>query len=123
MKQILEMVKKVMSELPEVDVWAENHPVITENDFKRIIAARLYHCGMTLLDNSNKAKIVRHIAVWPDGHFSLPVFEELSKAILEPQESWNKAVWQQIARQLYNSEKTEKNITMFNAATEQLLCL
>ena len=92
-----------------------------ERNFKTIIQQRINHCEKQYNDKIDENTYRNEsIIYFSDGtHFSIPVYKFLKEALNKSMQEWNRMVWQQIVRQMYNN--VERNETLFNIATEYLL--
>lgn len=88
--------------------------------FTTLLNNRINHCYKELKSHADKAKVTDNkVIVWKDGHFSLPIFEELLAAKELKMERWSALIWQQIIRQMAIEQSTDTDL--YYVATEQLL--
>ena len=91
-------------------------------EFIEVIRRRILHCEENCLYNLDEAQVCeRQTIVWTGGHFSIPVHAALRRALTCAPHEWDRLVWQQIVRQLYEDEM--KDEVLFRIATEALLVL
>ena len=90
--------------------------------FTTLLNNRINHCYEELKRHANEAKVTNNqiIVFWKDGHFSLPVFEELLAAKELKMKKWSIIIWQQIIRQMAIEQSTDTDL--YYVATEWLLC-
>lgn len=108
----------------EIETRFKSHiPDDYKFEFAEVIRRRIHHCEENCLHNLAEAQVCNdgQTIVWTGGHFSIPVHAELRKALYCAPHEWNRLVWQQIIRQMYEDEV--KNEILFQVATEVLLVL
>lgn len=89
--------------------------------FTTLLNNRINHCYEELKSHANEARVINNqtMVVWKDGHFSLPVFEELLAAKELKMKEWSVLIWQQIIRQMAIEQSTDTDL--YYVATEWLL--
>lgn len=89
--------------------------------FTTLLNNRINHCYEELKSHADEARVINNqtMVVWKDGHFSLPVFEELLAAKELKMERWSALIWQQIIRQMAIEQSTDTDL--YYVATERLL--
>ena len=118
-------VLKLIETLPSVETFRIYEAKRSEKEyqvlFTTLLNNRINHCYEELKSHANEAKVNNNqtIVVWKDGHFSLPVFEELLAAKELKMNEWPVIIWQQIIRQMAIEQSTDTDL--YYVATEWLL--
>lgn len=112
--------KELINSLPKANFSPTQYWYEYEQDFKIIIIERLRHCLEQLKLNKHHAKFTGDYICWEGGHFTIPVYIQLRKALNSSIYDWNSLIWQQIARYIY-SNKDNYNERLFMIATESML--
>ena len=118
-------VLKLIATLPSVEPFNRCEAKRSEKEyqvlFTTLLNNRINHCYEELKSHADEAKVNNNqtIVVWEDGHFSLPVFEELLAAKELKMELWSVLIWQQIIRQMAIEQSTDTDL--YYVATEWLL--
>ena len=118
-------VLKLIETLPSVETFHIYEAKRSEKEyqvlFTTLLNNRINHCYEELKSHANEAKVNNNqtIVVWKDGHFSLPVFEELLAAKELKMNEWPVIIWQQIIRQMAIEQSTDTDL--YYVATEWLL--
>ena len=120
-----EEVLKLIATLPSVKTFHIYEAKRSEKEyqvlFTTLLNNRINHCYEELKSHADEAKVNNNqtIVVWKDGHFSLPVFEELLAAKELKMKEWSVIIWQQIVRQMAIEQSTD--VDLYYVATEWLL--
>ena len=120
-----EEVLKLIETLPSVEIFNRYEAKRSEKEyqvlFTTLLNNRINHCYEELKSHADEAKVNNNqtIVVWKDGHFSLPVFEELLAAKELKMKEWSVIIWQQIIRQMAIEQSTD--VDLYYVATEWLL--
>ena len=120
-----EEVLKLIETLPSVEIFNRYEAKRSEKEyqvlFTTLLNNRINHCYEELKSHADEAKVNNNqtIVVWKDGHFSLPVFEELLAAKELKMKEWSIIIWQQIVRQMAIEQSTDADL--YYVATEWLL--
>ena len=118
-------VLKLIETLPSVKTFYIYEAKRSEKEyqvlFTTLLNNRINHCYEELKSHADEAKVNNNqtIVVWKDGHFSLPVFEELLAAKELKMKEWSVIIWQQIIRQMAIEQSTDADL--YYVATEWLL--
>ena len=118
-------VLKLIETLPSVETLYIHEAKRSEKEhqvlFTTLLNNRINHCYEELKSHADEAKVINNqtIIIWKDGHFSLPVFEELLAAKELKMKEWSVIVWQQIIRQMAIEQSTDTDL--YYVATEWLL--
>ena len=118
-------VLKLIATLPSVEPFRIYEAKQSEKEyqvlFTTLLNNRINHCYEELKSHADEAKANNNqtIVFWKDGHFSLPVFEELLAAKELKMEEWSIIIWQQIIRQMAIEQSTDADL--YYVATEWLL--
>ena len=117
-------VLKLIETLPNTKAFNRYEAKRSEKEyqvlFTTLLNNRINHCYKELKSHADEAKITDNkVVVWKDGHFSLPVFEELLAAKELRMEKWSVLIWQQIIRQMAIEQSTD--VDLYYVATERLL--
>ena len=118
-------VLKLIATLPSVESFRIYEAKQSEKEyqvlFTTLLNNRINHCYEELKSHADEAKVNNNqtIVFWKDGHFSLPVFEELLAAKELKMEEWSIIIWQQIIRQMAIEQSTDADL--YYVATEWLL--
>ena len=118
-------VLKLIATLPSVEPFRIYEAKQSEKEyqvlFTTLLNNRINHCYEELKSHADEAKVNNNqtIVFWKDGHFSLPVFEELLAAKELKMEEWSIIIWQQIIRQMAIEQSTDADL--YYVATEWLL--
>ena len=120
-----EEVLKLIETLPSVETFNRYEAKRSEKEyqvlFTTLLNNRINHCYEELKSHADEAKVINNqtIVVWKNGHFSLPVFEELLAAKELKMKEWSVIIWQQIIRQMAIEQSTD--VDLYYIATEWLL--
>ena len=120
-----EEVLKLIETLPSVETFNHYEAKRSEKEyqvlFTTLLNNRINHCYEELKSHADEAKVINNqtVVVWKDGHFSLPVFEELLAAKELKMKEWPVIIWQQIIRQMAIEQSTD--VDLYYVATEWLL--
>ena len=120
-----EEVLKLIETLPSVETFNCYEAKRSEKEyqvlFTTLLNNRINHCYEELKSHADEAKVNNNqtIVFWKDGHFSLPVFEELLAAKELKMKEWSVIIWQQIIRQMAIEQSTD--VDLYYVATEWLL--
>ena len=120
-----EEVLKLIETLPSVETFNRYEAKRSEKEyqvlFTTLLNNRINHCYEELKSHADEAKVINNqtIVVWKDGHFSLPVFEELLAAKELKMKEWSVIIWQQIVRQMAIEQSIDADL--YYVATEWLL--
>ena len=120
-----EEVLKLIETLPSVETFNRYEAKRSEKEyqvlFTTLLNNRINHCYEELKSHADEAKVNNNqtIVVWKDGHFSLPVFEELLAAKELKMKEWSVIIWQQIIRQMAIEQSTD--VDLYYVATKWLL--
>ena len=120
-----EEVLKLIETLPSVEIFNRYEAKRSEKEyqvlFTTLLNNRINHCYEELKSHADEAKVNNNqtIIIWKDGHFSLPVFEELLAAKELKMKEWSVIIWQQIIRQMAIEQSTD--VDLYYVATEWLL--
>ena len=120
-----EEVLKLIETLPSVEIFNRYEAKRSEKEyqvlFTTLLNNRINHCYEELKSHADEAKVNNNqtIVVWKDGHFSLPVFEELLAAKELKMKEWSVIIWQQIIRQMAIEQSTD--VDLYYVATKWLL--
>ena len=120
-----EEVLKLIETLPSVETFNRYEAKRSEKEyqvlFTTLLNNRINHCYEELKSHADEAKVINNqtIVVWKDGHFSLPVFEELLVAKELKMKEWSVIIWQQIIRQMAIEQSTD--VDLYYVATKWLL--
>lgn len=118
-------VLKLIETLPSVETFYIYEAKRSEKEyqvlFTTLLNNRINHCYEELKNHVDEAKVNNNqtIVFWKDGHFSLPVFEELLAAKELKMKEWPMLIWQQIIRQMAIEQSTDTDL--YYVATEWLL--
>ena len=118
-------VLKLIATLPSVESFRIYEAKQSQKEyqvlFTTLLNNRINHCYEELKSHADEAKVNNNqtIVFWKDGHFSLPVFEELLAAKELKMEEWSIIIWQQIIRQMAIEQSTDADL--YYVATEWLL--
>ena len=118
-------VLKLIATLPSVEPFRIYEAKRSEKEyqvlFTTLLNNRINHCYEELKSHADEAKVNNNqtIVFWKDGHFSLPVFEELLAAKELKMKEWSIIIWQQIVRQMAIEQSTDTDL--YYVATEWLL--
>ena len=118
-------VLKLIATLPSVESFRIYEAKQSQKEyqvlFTTLLNNRINHCYEELKSHADEAKVNNNqtIVFWKDGHFSLPVFEELLAAKELKMEEWSIIIWQQIIRQMAIEQSTDTDL--YYVATEWLL--
>ena len=118
-------VLKLIATLPSVKTFYIYEAKRSEKEyqvlFTTLLNNRINHCYEELKSHADEAKVNNNqtIVAWKDGHFSLPVFEELLAAKELKMKEWSIIIWQQIVRQMAIEQSTD--VDLYYVATEWLL--
>ena len=118
-------VLKLIETLPSIEPFHIYEAKRSEKEyqvlFTTLLNNRINHCYEELKSHADEAKVNNNqtIVVWKDGHFSLPVFEELLAAKELKMKEWSVIIWQQIIRQMAIEQSTD--VDLYYVATEWLL--
>lgn len=114
--------------LPSVNYWnydvaLESVLSIHKDFFISMIQHRINHCENQLKAHLHEAKatLERQIIVWEGGHFAVPVWTELNKALNQEPIEWTALVWEQIIRQM-GREKEPFDAVLWDIASEGCMC-
>lgn len=117
-----------ISTLPSVNYWSsgiELEDVLNthKNFFVSMIQHRIDHCENQLNVHLHEAKTVLsgQIIVWEGGHFAVPVWSELNKALNQEPIEWSALVWEQIIRQM-GREQEHFDAILWDIASEGCMC-
>ena len=86
-----------------------------------MIQNRINHCEEQLNAHLHEAQSLGQIIIWKDGHFSIPVWEQLKEAQNQYIQNWNALVWEQIIRQM-GRENEHFDALLWDIASEMCLC-
>ena len=120
-----EEVLKLIETLPSVKTFYIYEAKRSEKEyqvlFTTLLNNRINHCYEELKSHADEAEVNNNqtIVAWKDGHFSLPVFEELLAAKELKMKEWSVIIWQQIVRQMAIEQSTD--VDLYYVATEWLL--
>ena len=120
-----EEVLKLIETLPSVETFNRYEAKRSEKEyqvlFTTLLNNRINHCYEELKSHADEAKVNNNqtIVFWKDGHFSLPVFEELLAAKELKMKEWSVIIWQQIIRQMAIEQSTD--VDLYYVATKWLL--
>ena len=120
-----EEVLKLIETLPSVETFNRYEAKRSEKEyqvlFTTLLNNRINHCYEELKSHADEAKVINNqtIVVWKNGHFSLPVFEELLAAKELKMKEWSVIIWQQIVRQMAIEQSIDADL--YYVATEWLL--
>ena len=120
-----EEVLKLIATLPSVEPFHIYEAKRSEKEyqvlFTTLLNNRINHCYEELKSHADEAKVNNNqtIVFWKDGHFSLPVFEELLAAKELKMKEWSVIIWQQIIRQMAIEQSTD--VDLYYVATKWLL--
>lgn len=120
-----EEVLKLITTLPSAGTFYVYEAKRSEKEyqvlFTTLLNNRINHCYEELKSHADEAKVNNNqtIVFWKDGHFSLPVFEELLAAKELKMKEWSVIIWQQIIRQMAIEQSTDTDL--YYVATEWLL--
>ena len=120
-----EEILKLIETLPSVESFYTHEAKRSEKEyqvlFTTLLNNRINHCYEELKSHVDEAKVNNNqtIIIWKDGHFSLPVFEELLAAKELKMKEWSIIIWQQIIRQMAIEQSTD--VDLYYVATEWLL--
>ena len=120
-----EEVLKLIETLPSVKTFYIYEAKRSEKEyqvlFTTLLNNRINHCYEELKSHADEAEVNNNqtIVAWKDGHFSLPVFEELLAAKELKMKEWSIIIWQQIVRQMAIEQSTD--VDLYYVATEWLL--
>ena len=120
-----EEVLKLIETLPSVETFNRYEAKRSEKEyqvlFTTLLNNRINHCYEELKSHADEAKVNNNqtIVFWKDGHFSLPVFEELLAAKELKMKEWSIIIWHQIVRQMAIEQSTDADL--YYVATEWLL--
>ena len=124
---VKELFSKI-STLPSVNYWGsgiEPEDVLNthKNFFRTMIQHRIDHCENQLNTHLHEAKTVLsgQIIVWEGGHFAVPVWTELNKALNQEPIEWTALVWEQIIRQM-GREQEHFDAILWDIASEGCMC-
>lgn len=117
-----------ISTLSNVDYYGSNIKIedtlnAHKDFFYTIIQHRINHCENQLNAHLHKAKIVLsgQVIVWEGGHFAVPVWTELNKALNQEPIEWTALVWEQIIRQM-GREQEHFDTILWDIASEGCMC-
>lgn len=120
-----EEVLKLIATLPSTKAFNRCETKRSEKEyqvlFTTLLNNRINHCYEELKSHADEARVINNqtMVVWKDGHFSLPVFEELLAAKELKMKEWSVIIWQQIIRQMAIEQSTDTDL--YYIATEWLL--
>lgn len=120
-----EEVLKLIATLPSTKAFNRYEAKRSEKEyqvlFTTLLNNRINHCYEELKSHTDEARVINNqtMIVWKDGHFSLPVFEELLAAKELKMKEWSVIIWQQIIRQMAIEQSTDTDL--YYVATEWLL--
>lgn len=119
-----EEVLKLIETLPSTKAFNRYEAKRSEKEYQALFTTllnnRINHCYKELKSHADEARVINNqIIVWKDGHFSLPVFEELLTAKELKMKEWSVIIWQQIIRQMAIEQSTDTDL--YYVATEWLL--
>ena len=120
-----EEVLKLIETLPSVKTFYIYEAKRSEKEyqvlFTTLLNNRINHCYEELNSHADEAEVNNNqtIVAWKDGHFSLPVFEELLASKKLKMKEWSIIIWQQIVRQMAIEQSTD--VDLYYVATEWLL--
>ena len=118
-------VLKLIATLPSAETFYTHEAKRSEKEyqvlFTTLLNNRINHCYEELKSHADEAKVNNNqtIVFWKNGHFSLPVFEELLAAQELKMKEWSVIIWQQIIRQMAIEQSTDADL--YYVATEWLL--
>ena len=94
-----------------------------KNFFISMIQHRIAHCENQLNAHLHEAKSLLscQIIVWEGGHFAVPVWTELNKALTQEPIEWTALVWEQIIRQM-GREQEHFDAILWDIASEGCMC-
>lgn len=117
-----------ISSLPSVYYWSSGMELgallnTHKNFFRTMIQHRIDHCENQLNAHLHEAKTVLsgQIIVWEGGHFAVPVWTELNKALNQEPIEWTALVWEQIIRQM-GREQEHFDAILWDIASEGCMC-
>lgn len=124
---VKELFSKI-STLPSVNYWSPGIELEVllnthKNFFRTMIQHRIDHCENQLNAHLHEAKTVLlgQIIVWEGGHFAVPVWTELNKALNQEPIEWTALVWEQIIRQM-GREQEHFDAILWDIASEGCMC-